>query len=301
MVLGVALRPRSCSDRPAYRRRDLDRPDGLALRGRDPLARRRSTASPTAVLLSVFPILAVFAAFGRPGRSAPARGARRGALALVVSLAFTAVYHLGYSDFRSEKLRKPLAGDVVWSAPTLAHAEPVRRADRPRRPPRRRGRPQLRDRDVPAAARGRPRPPAPGSAAAARRARERFGSGSLPARSPTSADRAELGLGSRRLREVAGHVRCGPTPGCGSRASARSTPRRSSTNSPRNAPLRLDRHAGEMASRPLPVRRGSDAWPSCSPIERASPTTTSRGPARDYLALIEDPAFAPEPSRGASR
>ena len=37
----------------------------------------------------------------------------------------TAVYHLGYSDFRSEKLRKPLTGDLVWSVPTLATLNPV--------------------------------------------------------------------------------------------------------------------------------------------------------------------------------
>jgi hypothetical protein len=38
---------------------------------------------------------------------------------------FTAVYHLGYSDFRGEKLRKPLAGDVIWSVPTLVTLSPL--------------------------------------------------------------------------------------------------------------------------------------------------------------------------------
>jgi hypothetical protein len=37
----------------------------------------------------------------------------------------TATYHLGYSDFRSEKLAKPLAGDVLWSVPTLATLNPI--------------------------------------------------------------------------------------------------------------------------------------------------------------------------------
>jgi D-alanyl-D-alanine carboxypeptidase len=37
---------------------------------------------------------------------------------------FTAVYHLGYADFRGEKLRKPIAGDVIWSVPTLATLSP---------------------------------------------------------------------------------------------------------------------------------------------------------------------------------
>ena len=84
-----------------------------------------------------------------------------GALALGVSLLFTAVYHLGYSDFRGEKLRKPLAGDVIWSVPTLATLSPTRVADRPRGAARQRRRPQLRHRHVPAAAsrlRGTSRP-----------------------------------------------------------------------------------------------------------------------------------------------
>jgi hypothetical protein len=78
------------------------------------------------VLLSVFPILAVFAAFaGRPllrrGRGKIAAGA----LALAVSLAFTAAYHLGYPEFRGELLRKPIAGDVIWSVPTLVTLNPI--------------------------------------------------------------------------------------------------------------------------------------------------------------------------------
>jgi hypothetical protein len=79
------------------------------------------------VLLSAFPILAVFAAFAtRPLREHSRQAvAGIGALALAASLAFTAVYHLGYPDFRGEKLRKPVAGDVVWSAPTLLTLSPL--------------------------------------------------------------------------------------------------------------------------------------------------------------------------------
>jgi len=79
------------------------------------------------ILLSVFPILAVVAAFSaRPLRERSKRAVVGiGALALVVSLLFTAVYHLGYPDFRGEKVRKPLIGDVVWSAPTLATFSPI--------------------------------------------------------------------------------------------------------------------------------------------------------------------------------
>lgn len=78
------------------------------------------------LLLSVFPILVVFAAFERsprlrtwPGRIGV------GLVALLASMAITATYHLGYSDFRSTKLRKPVAGDVIWSAPTLVTLNPL--------------------------------------------------------------------------------------------------------------------------------------------------------------------------------
>lgn len=76
------------------------------------------------LLLSAFPILLVFAALAHLRR-------RRGgtlmavAVAMIASLAMTATYHLGYSDFRSEKLRKPVTGDLVWSGPTLATLNPV--------------------------------------------------------------------------------------------------------------------------------------------------------------------------------
>lgn len=76
------------------------------------------------VLLSVFPILVVFA--GLAGRTTRLRGKIAvGAIALVASLAMTGAYHLGYSDFRSEKVRRPLLGDVAWSAPTLLTLNPV--------------------------------------------------------------------------------------------------------------------------------------------------------------------------------
>jgi len=79
------------------------------------------------VLLSVFPILAVFGLFAsKPLRERPKRAvAGIGALALVVSLLFTAVYHLGYPDFRSSKVKRPLTGDVIWSVPTLVTLSPL--------------------------------------------------------------------------------------------------------------------------------------------------------------------------------
>ena len=78
------------------------------------------------LLLSAFPILLVFAAFA--GSRLNRRFAGKlviGMAALAASLAMTAVYHLGYSDFRSAKLRKPLAGDIVWSVPTLVTLNPI--------------------------------------------------------------------------------------------------------------------------------------------------------------------------------
>jgi D-alanyl-D-alanine carboxypeptidase len=77
------------------------------------------------VILSAFPILAVFAAFA--GTRAVMRWHGKvavGALALAVSLVFTAVYHAGYEDFRGEKVRKPVVGDAIWSLPTLATLSP---------------------------------------------------------------------------------------------------------------------------------------------------------------------------------
>jgi hypothetical protein len=78
------------------------------------------------LLLSAFPILVVFAAFAGTRLRRRFRGTVViGLVALAASLAMTAVYHAGYSDFRSDKMRKPLAGDVVWSVPTLVTLNPI--------------------------------------------------------------------------------------------------------------------------------------------------------------------------------
>jgi hypothetical protein len=79
------------------------------------------------LLLSVFPILAVFGLFAsKPLRERSKRAvAGIGALALVVSLLFTAVYHVGYPDFRGGKVKRPLTGDVIWSVPTLVTLSPL--------------------------------------------------------------------------------------------------------------------------------------------------------------------------------
>jgi hypothetical protein len=78
------------------------------------------------LLLSAFPILAVFAALAGTGlRRSKAGTVLVALIALAATLAMTAVYHAGYSEFRGEKISKPLTGDVVWSAPTLLTLNPV--------------------------------------------------------------------------------------------------------------------------------------------------------------------------------
>jgi hypothetical protein len=78
------------------------------------------------LLLSAFPILAVFAAADgsrlRRGRSGTVL---IGSAALLASLVMATVYHLGYRDFRSSMLARPVAADVVWSVPTLVTLNPI--------------------------------------------------------------------------------------------------------------------------------------------------------------------------------
>jgi hypothetical protein len=101
------------------------RPDGLELVGAV-VWRGLVYGVADGLLLSVFPILAVFALFaGTRARERWTGTIAVGLAALVASLAMTAVYHLGYGEFRSSEVRKPVAGDVVWSAPTLLTLNPV--------------------------------------------------------------------------------------------------------------------------------------------------------------------------------
>jgi len=101
------------------------RPDGFELIGAV-LWRGVIYGVTDGLLLSVFPILVVFAAFA--GSRLNRRFAGKvviGAVALIASLAMTAAYHAGYSDFRSGKIGKPLTGDMLWSVPTLVTLNPV--------------------------------------------------------------------------------------------------------------------------------------------------------------------------------
>jgi hypothetical protein len=78
------------------------------------------------LLLSAFPILLVFAALKNTKLRQRAGGVIAvGAVAIIASMAMTAVYHAGYRDFRSSKIAKPLTGDLVWSIPTLATLNPI--------------------------------------------------------------------------------------------------------------------------------------------------------------------------------
>jgi hypothetical protein len=78
------------------------------------------------LLLSAFPILVVFAAMAGGRLDRRLRGKLViGIVAMLASLAMTAAYHAGYSDFRSDKMSKPLTGDVIWSVPTLVTLNPI--------------------------------------------------------------------------------------------------------------------------------------------------------------------------------
>lgn len=79
-----------------------------------------------ALLLSVFPIIAVFTAFRDSKLRQTLRGTIAvGAIALAASLAITTSYHLGYSDFRSQKVTKTLIGITVSGMPTLLTLNPL--------------------------------------------------------------------------------------------------------------------------------------------------------------------------------
>ncbi len=78
------------------------------------------------ILLGTFPVLAVFAAIPyKRGREYLLRTLATGALALGMAFGFTAVYHAGYSDFRSGKIGTPMRGTAIWSAPTLLTLNPL--------------------------------------------------------------------------------------------------------------------------------------------------------------------------------
>ncbi|MFO7571882.1 MAG: hypothetical protein R6W48_04685 [Gaiellaceae bacterium] len=101
------------------------RPDGVELIGAV-VWRGLVYGAIDGLLLSAFPILVVFAAMAGSRLNQRFRGkVVIGIVAMLASLTMTAAYHAGYSDFRSDKMSKPLTGDLMWSIPTLVTLNPV--------------------------------------------------------------------------------------------------------------------------------------------------------------------------------
>lgn len=78
-----------------------------------------------ALLLNVFPVLAVQGASFLEGR--PSRRVRllRGSLALAASLSVTAAYHLGYTEFQGPALVSVLIGNTIITATYLLTGSPL--------------------------------------------------------------------------------------------------------------------------------------------------------------------------------
>lgn len=103
-----------------------ERAGGLALAGQL-LWRGVVYGTVDGLLLAALPVLIVFAAFGHARFGSRRLIAKAGIVlaAFAATLAMTGVYHLGYSDFRSDKVAKPMVGNAAWSVPVLATGNPV--------------------------------------------------------------------------------------------------------------------------------------------------------------------------------
>lgn len=76
------------------------------------------------LLLFAFPWVVVWRALGAETGGWPRRvGA--GVVAWLAVLIVTTAYHLGYADFRSEKILQPNIGSAIGAVPTLVSANPV--------------------------------------------------------------------------------------------------------------------------------------------------------------------------------
>lgn len=76
------------------------------------------------LLLLAFPWVVVWRALGAERAGWP-RKATATALAWGAILLVTTTYHLGYADFRSEKIAQPAIGSSIGAVPTLVAANPV--------------------------------------------------------------------------------------------------------------------------------------------------------------------------------
>lgn len=77
-----------------------------------------------ALLLSAFPLAVAYALFS--GRlEGVARKVGFGALALGLTMAITATYHLGYEQFRDDGVAGPEIGNVIISLPAVLTANPL--------------------------------------------------------------------------------------------------------------------------------------------------------------------------------
>lgn len=76
------------------------------------------------VLLYAFPWIVVWRAFHAEERSLGVK-VRAAMLSWLAILFITTTYHLGYADFRSEKIVQPNVGSAIMAVPTLAAASPI--------------------------------------------------------------------------------------------------------------------------------------------------------------------------------
>lgn len=76
------------------------------------------------LLLTVLPCLVVYHALGGPLRTWPRRLAYAGA-SLALVMVMTAVYHLGYAQYREDGVRQPEIGNTIISVPMLLSANPI--------------------------------------------------------------------------------------------------------------------------------------------------------------------------------
>lgn len=76
------------------------------------------------LLLFAFPLIVTWWAL-QVGERGLARKVGAGLLAWAVILLVTTTYHLGYGDFRSEKIIQPNIGSTITAAPMLLTANPV--------------------------------------------------------------------------------------------------------------------------------------------------------------------------------